>query len=516
MTVAPTTYGAVTDEVIAELKSLLGDENVLTELHERAMRAANCAPFPLHRWADQTPDVVVLPGGTDDVVAVLKLANERRIPVTPRGGASGLADGAMPLRKGICVDIKRMHEVFEIDEENSCVTVGTGINPLKLNEILEPLGKFFPDDLAGYANAVIGGRIGCGGWTLIGGRYGHIPDTVISMECVLPDGQVIWVGGGGTRKVRKSSSGYRLKDLFMQHQGTLCIVTRAVLELYPKPEVEFAGYFAFDNWDDAYNALYDITTKGFGTISSAMIFDDKKIDFLRRDDEAFIPLHKDVTFVDLMTFYGLKCEVEPAVKEGFKIMKKWGGKYLGPEQGEGDWASRHDRYHLSYHGRTPDGQATLMSWHCEDTAAVHSELPALRVKFHEIVGRYMQEYPGMFDDWGIFIYTSNPFKGWGDYLIEIDVGVAELQYNTETWDAWIRMKKEIANAAVDHDASVSICHGSCREGDDDVAMHREMANGPFDIMKKIKRLIDPNNIMNPGKYCLDEAYDEVFEGGARS
>ena len=101
-----------------------------------------------------------------------------------------------------------------------------------------------------------------------------------------------------------------------------------------------------------------------------MIFDDKKIDFLRRDDEAFIPLHKDVTFVDLMTFYGLKCEVEPAVKEGFQIMKKWGGTYLGPEQGEGDWASRHDRYHLSYHGRTPDGQATLMSWHCEDTAAV--------------------------------------------------------------------------------------------------------------------------------------------------
>ena len=83
MTVAPTTYGAVTAEVIAELRSLLGDENVLTDMHERAMRAANCAPFPLHRWADQTPDVVVLPGGTDDVVAVLKLANEKRIPVTP-------------------------------------------------------------------------------------------------------------------------------------------------------------------------------------------------------------------------------------------------------------------------------------------------------------------------------------------------------------------------------------------------------------------------------------------------
>ena len=233
------------------------------------------------------------------------------------------------------------------------------------------------------------------------------------MECVLPDGQVIWVGGGGTKKIRKSSSGYRLKDLFMQHQGTLCIVTQAVVELYPKSEVEFAGYFAFDNWDDAYNALYDITTKGFGTISSAMIFDDKKIDFLRRDDEAFIPLSKDVKFVDLMTFYGLKCEVEPAVKEGFRIMKKWGGKYLGPEQGEGDWASRHDRYHLSYHGRTPDGQATLMSWHCEDTAAYHTALPILREQFHEIVGQVHGGVPRRVRRLGHLHLHQQPLQGLG-------------------------------------------------------------------------------------------------------
>ena len=203
MTVAPTTYGAVTDEVIAELQSLLGDENVLTEMHERAMRAANCAPFPLHRWADQTPDVVVLPGSTEDVVGILKLANERHIPVTPRGGASGLADGAIPLRKGICVDVKRMNEIFEIDEENSYVTVGTGINTLKLNEVLEPLGKFFPDDLAGYANAVIGGRIGTGGWSLIGGRYGHIPDRSSAWSACSPTAEIIWVGDGGATKIRK-------------------------------------------------------------------------------------------------------------------------------------------------------------------------------------------------------------------------------------------------------------------------------------------------------------------------
>ena len=148
MTTAAMSYGAVTDEVIDDLRRLLGEENVLTDMHERAMRAANCAPFPLHAWEDHIPDVVVLPGSTEDVVGILKLANEKRIPITPRGGGSGLADGAMPLRRGICVDIKRMNEIFEIDEENMCCTVGTGINMLKLNEVLEPLGKIFPDHVA--------------------------------------------------------------------------------------------------------------------------------------------------------------------------------------------------------------------------------------------------------------------------------------------------------------------------------------------------------------------------------
>jgi glycolate oxidase len=132
---------------------------------------------------------------------------------------------------------------------------------------------------------MFGGRIAaaagpCSAWATVTAH-------VISMECVLPDGQVIWVGGGGTKKIRKSSSGYRLKDLFMQHQGTLCIVTRAVLELYPKPEVEFAG-FSYDSFADA-TKLYASPPR---TRSLAGAIFDDKVDFLRRDDEAWIPLSR--------------------------------------------------------------------------------------------------------------------------------------------------------------------------------------------------------------------------------
>jgi len=101
------------------------------------------------------------------------------------------------------------------------------------------LNLWFPDDPASYPVNVLGGRIGTGGWSLVGGGYGHIPDNVISMEVVLPTGAVIRVGEGGGRKIRKSSSGFRLKDLFIGHQGTLGICTEVTLDLAPRPKLNY-------------------------------------------------------------------------------------------------------------------------------------------------------------------------------------------------------------------------------------------------------------------------------------
>ena len=142
----------------------------------------------------------------------------------------------MPLRGGILVDVKLMNRILEIDVEDRTVTVQPGINMLKLSEELRPLGFIYPDDPASYPCSLVGGRIGTNGWSLIGGRYGHTRDLVISFQMVLPTGEIIEVGDGGGRKIRKSSSGYQLKHLFMGHQGTLGIVTEATLELVtPRP-----------------------------------------------------------------------------------------------------------------------------------------------------------------------------------------------------------------------------------------------------------------------------------------
>ena len=122
---------------------------------------------------------------------------------------------------------------------------------LKLNEELRTHGVIYPDDPASYPCSLVGGRIGTSGWSLIGGRYGHTRDLVISFQIVLPTGELIEVGDGGGRKLRKSSTGFQLKHLFMGHQGTLGIVTEATLELVPRPEVEFSAFFAYPDFDTA-------------------------------------------------------------------------------------------------------------------------------------------------------------------------------------------------------------------------------------------------------------------------
>ena len=199
---------AVDEGVIDELRAIIGDDNrVLPGLSSRVNRTRVPAPFPVHRWAEFMPDVAVLPTSAEEVSEVVKLANRLRIPVVPRAGGTGLSDGAVPLRGGICVDVKLMNKIHEIDLEDRCVTVGPGINMLKLNEELRPYGVFYPDDPASYPCSLVGGRIGTGGWSLLGSRFGHTRDLVISMEVVLPTGEIVEIGEGGGRKLRKSSTG---------------------------------------------------------------------------------------------------------------------------------------------------------------------------------------------------------------------------------------------------------------------------------------------------------------------
>ena len=337
MTTAPVM--TVDDLVVAELEAIMNEPgSVLTGISSRANRARVPAPFPVHRWAEHLPAVVVLPRTAQQVSEIVKLANRLKIPVVPRAGGTGLNDGAVPLRGGIMVDVKRMNQIHEIDLADRTVTVGPGINMLKLNEELKKYGVFYPDTPASYPCSLVGGRIACSGWSLLGSRFGHTRDLVISFEIVLPTGEIIRVGDGGGPKVRKSSTGYHLKHLFMGHQGTLGIVTEATLELVPRPEAEFAAFFAFDDFLNAHRTVHGIVTSGIATLAGTVLFDEKKIEYLRRDDEAFIPMPTWVNSIVATALYGTKAEVREASKllmdlgqEGRRPLhrRRDGGRRLG-------------------------------------------------------------------------------------------------------------------------------------------------------------------------------------------
>jgi glycolate oxidase len=497
---------AVDEGVVEELRAIVGDdERVLPNVSSRVNRTRVPAPFPVHRWADHMPDVAVLPRSAEEVSEVVKLANRLRIPVVPRAGGTGLSDGAVPMRDrgGFLVDVKLMNEIHEIDLTDRTVTVGPGINMLKLNEQLRPHGVFYPDDPASYPCSLVGGRIGTGGWSLLGARFGHTRDLVISMQVVLPSGEIADIGEGGGRKLRKSSTGLTLKHLFTGHQGTLGICTEATLDLVPRPEVEFAAFFAFDDYMKAWRTTGSLTKSGLATLAGVVLFDEWKLRYLRRDDEAYIPQPPDVVSVIAVAMYGTRAEVEPASKVIMQLGRSEGGRYLGDEISQGDWASRHDRYATPLHGRTRDGQAVPMSWHCEDAALNYSVLPQVREEWHAIVDRYINEYE-VFDDWGMFAYTNGAHRPWADYLVEIDVGIWEQRLDDETWEAWVRCKREIAEVSLKHGGSITACHGATREGDAEL-VPSEMGSS-WEVVKRIKRALDPNNIMNPGKQSMDEAY----------
>jgi glycolate oxidase len=237
------------------------------------------------------------------------------------------------------------------------------------------------------------------------------------------------------------------------------------------------------------------------------MFDEAKVKFLRRDDEAWIPLPEWVNSAVATICYGTSAELEAVKSIIFDIGAAHGGVYMGQEISEGDWASRHDRYHLAYHGRS-DGTIRLMSWSCEDAAITWSQLPTVKRRWYAIAEALVAKHPEHFDIWGMFMYTGNPFRPWGDFLTEIDIGVNELEMTPEIWADWVAAKTQIARVSVECGGSVSAAHGGTREGEVDVACYEELKDGQFDLMKRIKKMLDPNNIMNPGKYHLDEAYTQ--------
>lgn len=220
--------GELVEDFKDKLKKILGPEAILDAAEDLACYSADATR------KSHMPETVVFPSSTDQVVAIVKLAGRYGVPLVPRGAGSGLTGGAVPERGGLVLSFTRMNRILEIDAANLTVLVEPGVVTADLHTAVESRGLFYPPDPASMTFCTIGGNIAenAGGMRAV--KYGVTRDYVLGLEAVLADGKIIRTGS----KCVKDVVGYDLTPLIVGCEGTLAVVTRALLRLIPLPEAK--------------------------------------------------------------------------------------------------------------------------------------------------------------------------------------------------------------------------------------------------------------------------------------
>lgn len=234
-------------EVRQSLLQWLGQERFRDDQETLVTHSYDATPM-----LQSLPDAVVYPETTAEVQSILRLANEHRIPIVPRGAASNLCGGTVPVQGGIVVAMSRMNKLLDLDTDNLTATVQPGLNTKKFHQEVERRGLFYPPDPSSMVISTLGGNIMEGAGGLRGLKYGTTKDYVIGLEAVLPSGEMIRTGG----KLYKDVAGYDLTKLLVGSEGTLALITEATLKLMPAPGVRQTMLVAFA---DIYGAARSVS-----------------------------------------------------------------------------------------------------------------------------------------------------------------------------------------------------------------------------------------------------------------
>jgi glycolate oxidase len=236
-------------KIISDLRQIIGPENVLTTQED-------LIPYSFDGTAalKQMPGCVVFARNTEQVVAILKLANETKTAVVTRGSGTGLSGGSLPSADCIVLCLVKMDKILELDRANLTMLVETGVITQTISEAANAAGLFYPPDPGSMKISTIGGNVAENSGGLRGLKYGVTRNYVMGLEVVLPDGEILWTGN----KCVKDVAGYSLKDLFIGSEGTLGVITKVLLKLIPKAAAKKTLVATFTQMDQAAQAVSDI------------------------------------------------------------------------------------------------------------------------------------------------------------------------------------------------------------------------------------------------------------------
>src|SRR5690242_4662313 len=240
---------ALAETVFSELRRIAGTDNVLTEKED-------LIPYSFDGTAamHQMPGVVVFAQTTEQVVGVLRFANQAKIPVVTRGSGTGLSGGSLPVPECVVLCLAKMDRILELDRANLTLLVEPGATTQAISDAAAEAGLFYPPDPGSMKISTIGGNVAENSGGLRGLKYGVTRNYVMGLEVILPDGELLWTGN----KCVKDVAGYSLKDLFIGSEGTLGIITKVLLKLIPKPAARRTMIATYAQMDHAAQTVSDI------------------------------------------------------------------------------------------------------------------------------------------------------------------------------------------------------------------------------------------------------------------
>lgn len=460
-------YNKIDTIILQKLEDIVGKDFVFTD-------SESIDKFSKDETEDFSflPEVVVKPGNPEEISKILKLANKNLIPVYPRGGGTGLSGGALPVFGGICVSMERFNKILEIDENNFQAIVEPGVITQVFQEELESKGLFYPVDPASRGSCFIGGNIAeCSGGPRAA-KYGTTKEYVLGMQFVTPKGEII---DAGARTI-KNVTGYNLSQLIIGSEGTLGIVTKIIFKILSLPKYKKVLLVAFNNIENCITSVSEFYKSGI--VPSAL-------EFLTKDSIIAAEEHLGKPFPNSGTEAQLLIELdgnnENVLNDEIQIIAELTEKFSATDI---ILAEERQKMEDLWVLRRSVGEAVkAISIYKEvDTVVPRNKMPELLKGISNISNKY-----------GISIIS---YGHAGDGNLHINILKKDLP--DDVWNLQVdKAVREIFQLTVSLGGTISGEHGIgySQKKYLSIALSKEQ----IELMKKIKKVFDPNNILNPGK-----------------
>lgn len=464
----------VSVDVVRKLEAIVGKEHIILDQERR-----------LDYGHDETedysflPDVVVKPRTAEEISAILKICNEHLIPITPRGAGTGLAGSALPVHKGIILSMERFNSILSIDELNLQATVEPGVITEVFQNTVKEKGLFYPPDPASRGSCFLGGNLSnnSGGPKAV--KYGVTRDYVLNLEVVLPTGEIIWTGAN----VLKYSTGYNLTQLICGSEGTLGVITKVVFKLRGYPQKNVLMLIPFSTSDEACRAISAIFVSGI-TPSGMEFFERAAVTRTVEYCEKVLNSPVTTKFPEDMDAY-LLCELdgndeEVLMRDAERVMQVVENFQVGEVLFAESNAQKDELWKVRKNVSPAVNWYTLTK--SDDVVVPRANMPKL-VAGIKAIGR---EYN----------FNTVCFGHLGDGNLHVNILREDI--SEEDWENKIP-------EGIGEIFKLTVSLGGTLSGEHGIGIAKKpympiaMSDVNLNLMRGIKKVFDPNNILNPGK-----------------